>query len=45
MEQLCTGNGKTGVFEWIVDESSGQPVINHQRFIPGGGVTGSPNQP
>jgi len=29
-------NGKPGVFEWIVDESSGQPVINHQRFIPGG---------
>jgi RHS repeat-associated protein len=37
-------NGKPGVFEWIIDESSGQPVINHQRFIPGGDVTGYPNQ-
>lgn len=37
-------NGKSGVFEWIVDESGSNPVINHQRFIPGGGVTGYPNQ-
>jgi hypothetical protein len=37
-------NGKSGVFEWIVDESGSNPVINHQRFIPGGTVTGYPNQ-
>ncbi len=37
-------NGKPGVFEWIVDDSSGNPVITHQRFITGGGVTGYPNQ-
>jgi hypothetical protein len=37
-------NGKPGVFELIIDESGGQPVINHQRFIPGGDVTGYPNQ-
>jgi len=37
-------NGKPGVFEWVLDTSGGQPVINHQRFIPGGQVTGVPNQ-
>jgi RHS repeat-associated protein len=37
-------NGKPGVFEWIIDDSGGEPVINHQRFISGGEVTGSPNQ-
>ena len=39
-------NGKSGVFEWIVvDNPAGDPLITHQRFIPGGQVTGSPNQP
>jgi RHS repeat-associated protein len=37
-------NGKPGVFEWMVGRSGSNPVITHQRFIPGGGVTGSPNQ-
>jgi len=37
-------NGKPGVFEWMVGRSRSNPVITHQRFIPGGGVTGSPNQ-
>jgi hypothetical protein len=37
-------NGKAGIFEWIVDESGSNPVIDHQRFIPGGEVTGYPNQ-
>jgi hypothetical protein len=37
-------NDKPGVFEWIVDRSGSEPVINHQRFIPGGRMTGLPNQ-
>lgn len=37
-------NGKLGVFEWIIDRSGSNPVIKHQRFIPGGSVTGFPNQ-
>ncbi len=37
-------NGKPGVHEWIVDRSGSEPVITHQRFIPGGSVTGGPNQ-
>ncbi len=37
-------NGKSGVFEWIIDRSGTNPVINHQRFIPGGSVSGYPNQ-
>lgn len=37
-------NGKSGVFEWIIDRSGSSPVINHQRFIPGGSITGFPNQ-
>lgn len=37
-------NGKSGVFEWIIDRSGSNPFINHQRFIPGGSITGVPNQ-
>lgn len=33
-------NGKSGVFEWIVDQGE----MTHRRFIPGGKVTGYPNQ-
>lgn len=33
-------NGKDGVFEWIIDQGN----ITHRRFIPGGKVTGFPNQ-
>ena len=38
-------DGKSGVFEWIVDRSGSDSVITHQRFIPGGSITGYPNQP
>ena len=34
-------NGRAGVHEWIVN---GKRQIVHQRFIPGGRVTGRPNQ-
>jgi hypothetical protein len=37
-------NDKPGVYEWIIDRSGSEPVIVHQRFIPGGSVTGGPNQ-
>jgi hypothetical protein len=37
-------NSQSGVFEWIVDTAGGTPVVTHQRFIPGGTVTGTPNQ-
>ena len=33
-------SGRQGVFEWIID----QEQVTHRRFIPGGRVTGSPNQ-
>jgi len=31
---------EAGIFEWIVDQN----VVTHRRFIPGGKITGSPNQ-
>lgn len=32
--------GKPGIFEWVVD----QGAVTHRRFIPGGQITGFPNQ-
>jgi filamentous hemagglutinin len=33
-------NGKDGIFEWIIDQNK----VTHRRFIPGGKITGMPNQ-
>lgn len=33
-------NGKSGVFEWILDNEKG---VTHRRFIPNGKITGKPN--
>src|SRR5690606_39297179 len=35
-----SNNGVDGVFEWIVDQN----YVTHRRFIPGGTITGRPNQ-
>lgn len=34
-------DGKSGVFEWIVNAKG---ELTHQRFIPEGKITGTPNQ-
>ncbi|WP_413623811.1 hemagglutinin repeat-containing protein [Luteibacter sp. Lutesp34] len=34
-------NGQPGIFEWIVNANG---ELTHQRFIPGGQITGTPNQ-
>ena len=36
-------NGKSGVFEWMVDFSGREGVVTHQTFIPGAKVSGVPN--
>lgn len=33
-------NGKSGIFEWIIDKERG---TTHRRFIPNGTITGRPN--
>ncbi len=33
-------NGKSGIFEWILDKETG---VTHRRFIPNGKITGTPN--
>ncbi|MGL1933181.1 MAG: hypothetical protein OCC45_15710 [Desulfotalea sp.] len=37
---ISPNNVKGGAFEWIVDQGN----VSHRRFIPGGKLTGFPNQ-
>lgn len=37
-------NDQPGVFEWIVETTDNGSIVVHERFIPGGSVTGYPNQ-
>ncbi|MGY3791101.1 RHS repeat domain-containing protein [Streptomyces antibioticus] len=37
-------NGKSGRFEWIIEERGNRLVISHQRFVNGGTINGLPNK-